>query len=470
MLQKREEVLAQILRLANEWVQACAREAGYDESLTEDQRACIFTFGSYRLTVHNPGGDIDVLLVAPQHCTKDGHFFGDREGTFQRMLADLGVENMRPVPTAFVPVIKCELWGVDMDILFASLPLNHLPATLDLKDDSVLRGLDERGAATLNGSRVTDTVLELVPESSRESFRLALKFVKRWGERRGIYSNNLGLLGGINFAMLVAKTCQWYPNAAASTILKHFFTMYSDWPWPKPVQLCPTRYNHTLGMKVWEEPTGPNAPKRDVLPILTPCYPSFNSTVNASLATREVLIAELQRGKQVCDEILRQECPDWARLAEEFDFFGAYKNFLQVEVSAPDAESFGRWKGAVQARLRHLIGELQDHVKVRPWHKAVSPPAEEGGAVGDGDAGGTRVAYFFLAVTKRKAKLLEWGPEPPKRVNFEGIVEQWKAKRLFTLPDYVSGVLQGVEVNVSVVSRAGLPSWLGKGKKGGEEE
>lgn len=46
---------------------------------------------------------------------------------------------------------------------------------------------------------------------------------------RGIYSNALGYLGGVSWAMLVARTCQLYPNAAASTIVNKFFFVFEKW-------------------------------------------------------------------------------------------------------------------------------------------------------------------------------------------------------------------------------------------------
>jgi len=50
-----------------------------------------------------------------------------------------------------------------------------------------------------------------------------------WMSGKGIYSNALGFLGGVSWAMLVARVCQLYPNAAPSTLVFKFFLVFSKW-------------------------------------------------------------------------------------------------------------------------------------------------------------------------------------------------------------------------------------------------
>jgi hypothetical protein len=46
---------------------------------------------------------------------------------------------------------------------------------------------------------------------------------------RAVYSNVNGFLGGVAWAMLVARICQLYPNAVSGSIVSRFFLIMYQW-------------------------------------------------------------------------------------------------------------------------------------------------------------------------------------------------------------------------------------------------
>ena len=60
-------------------------------------------------------------------------------------------------------MIAFEFDGVDIDLLFATVPLDSIPRDWDINDDNVLRGVDVSTEKTLNGPRVTNLIEKLVP-------------------------------------------------------------------------------------------------------------------------------------------------------------------------------------------------------------------------------------------------------------------------------------------------------------------
>lgn len=75
---------------------------------------------------------------------------------------------------------------------------------------------------------MTQLILETV-EPNSEAFRITLCAVKEWAITNGIYSNILGFLGGINFAIMVAWVCKQHPEQEPSTLLRIFFRTFSKW-------------------------------------------------------------------------------------------------------------------------------------------------------------------------------------------------------------------------------------------------
>jgi len=55
--------------------------------------------------------------------------------------------------------------------------------------------------------------------------------IKLWAKNKGIYSNVMGYLGGVSWAIMTAKVCQLFPTLLPFRLFKLFFEVYSQWDW-----------------------------------------------------------------------------------------------------------------------------------------------------------------------------------------------------------------------------------------------
>uniref|UniRef100_A0AAX7U5P7 Poly(A) polymerase n=1 Tax=Astatotilapia calliptera TaxID=8154 RepID=A0AAX7U5P7_ASTCA len=354
----------------------------------------IFTFGSYRLGVHTKGADIDALCVAPRHVERTDFF----QSFFEKLKQHEEIKDLRAVEDAFVPVIKFKFDGIEIDLLFARLALQSIPDNLDLRGDSILRNLDIRCIRSLNGCRVTDEILYLVP--NKENFRLTLRAIKLWAKRRGIYSNMLGFLGGVSWAMLVARTCQLYPNAVAATLVHKFFLVFSKWEWPNPVLLKQPE-DSNLNLPVWDPRVNP-ADRYHLMPIITPAYPQQNSTYNVSTSTRTIMSEEFKYGLSVTDEILQGKA-EWSKLFEPPNFFQKYKHYIVLTASASTEENHLEWIGLVESKIRVLVGNLERNEYITLAH--VNPQSFPGSKENRNE--NDFVSMWFIGIIFKKVENAE---------------------------------------------------------------
>ncbi|KAJ1375345.1 polymerase, nucleotidyl transferase domain [Sesbania bispinosa] len=347
----RQEVLRRLDQIVKSWVKQLTRQRGYTDQMVEDANAVILTFGSYRLGVHGPGADIDALCIGPSYVHREEDFFI----ILHNILAEMEeVTELQPVSDAHVPVMKFKFQGISIDLLYASISLLVVPEDLDISHGSVLYDVDEPTVRSLNGCRVADQILKLVPNV--EHFRTTLRCLKFWAKRRGVYSNVTGFLGGVNWAILVARVCQLYPNAIPSMLVSRFFRVYTQWRWPNPVMLCSIEENE-LGFPIWDPRRNPRD-RFHIMPIITPAYPCMNSSYNVSASTLRVMMEQFRYGNKICDEIELNKA-QWSALFQPYVFFEAYKNYLQVDIIALDADDLLAWRGWVESRLRQLTLKIE---------------------------------------------------------------------------------------------------------------
>ncbi|KAI0092408.1 Poly(A) polymerase central domain-containing protein [Irpex rosettiformis] len=346
----REIVLGRIAAVVKKFVYKVSIARGLSEAAATAAGGKIYTFGSYRLGVHGPGSDIDTLCVVPKHVSREDFF-----EHLEPMLKEIeGVTEVTGVPEAYVPVIGAKISGIPIDLTMARLTLSSIPDDLTLEDDSLLRNLDERCVRSLNGSRVTDEILRLVPNV--DVFRDALRCIKLWAKRRAIYSNVNGFLGGVAWAMLVARICQLYPNAIAGAIVSRFFIIMYQWTWPQPVLLKQIDEG-SLPLKVWNPKLYP-ADRSHRMPIITPAFPSMCATHNVSASTQMIMTEEFKKGSEIVEKVVLGQA-QWSELFAKHDFFHKYRYYLKVIASTGSQELQIKWSGTVESRLRQLVMKLE---------------------------------------------------------------------------------------------------------------
>ena len=353
-------ILGKLNKLALEWIVQTSLSKNMPESVAKTVGGKIFTFGSFRLGVHTKGADIDTLLVAPRHIERTDFF-----SSFYEFLKEREeIKDLKAVEEAYVPIIKMNFDGIEIDLLFARLALTTIPEDLNLLDELLLKNLDPRCVRSLNGCRVTDEILHLVPNIP--NFRMTLRAIKLWAKNHSIYSNVLGFLGGVSWAMLVARICQLYPNAVAATLVQKFFLIYSKWAWPQPVLLRQMPTENKLGFQIWDPRTNP-ADRFHLMPIITPAYPQQNSTFNVSMSTRTVMEERFKHGFQTMDDIYGNRAV-WKSLFTSSNFFQKYKHYIVLSALSDNKEHHLEWEGLVEAKIRLLIVNLERNSFVKIAH------------------------------------------------------------------------------------------------------
>ncbi|KAI0123850.1 Poly(A) polymerase pla1 [Xylariales sp. AK1849] len=364
---KRYKVLEDLQRIVDEFVRRIAKKKEpHNTTMIRDARGEVFTYGSFCLGVYGPGSDIDTLVCVPRYVTRE-HYFEYFPGLLKEMAPKGSIADLTPVEDAFVPIIKFEYWGISIDLIFSRIAtLTQFPPhkELHLTDNQYLRGLDDAELRSVNGTRVTNEILNLVPEKS--TFRLALRAIKLWAQRRAIYANIIGFPGGVVWAMLVARVCQLYPKAAAATIVAKFFQIIRRWPWPQPVQLKHMEEG-PLNVRVWN----PKAYKQDsfhLMPVITPAYPQMCATFNITQSNKAIIQRELERAGLIADKIMTNAL-SWRDLFVKHTFFTkGYKYYLTVTITSKEKEAHKVFAGYVESKVRLLVQRVENNRNIGIAH------------------------------------------------------------------------------------------------------
>jgi poly(A) polymerase len=339
----------------------------------------VLTFGSFRLGIIRPSSDIDTLVLIPSSVSRDRFF---SEFITQVLATEPCVSECLPVTDARVPIAKVKYRGIFLDILVACVPATSIVNGMESVDDSLIFKVDEKCMKSMNGIRVADKILKLVPDP--KTFREAARMIKYWAQQRCIYGNSVGYFGGVSWSMAVARVCQLYPNFSAKQIVERFFYTFASWSWEDngPVMLChpqevkiPPALIRQGGVAVLSQfkdwnPSKYASDRFQVMPVITPIFPSHNTTYNVTEIQKTIMTDEIRRGKELVQLMhLSGGEVGWADLCAPLPFWDLYSEFLELKIFGQSPEFFSRFKGLVESRIRSLIRCLETvdpHMIVRP--------------------------------------------------------------------------------------------------------
>jgi poly(A) polymerase len=209
----RERVLNRLTVMCRDWIRSVCIKRNLPQDIIDGAGGQLFTSGSYRLGVHEPGADIDTILVAPS-IVRRHDFFGtlnsssgnddtavtrDPNSLAERIRKHPDVTNFVPVEGAAVPILTFDWEGVNIDLLFGRLHNATSVRDIDIDNDSVLDGVDMATEKSLNGPRVTNLLSSLVSGTPTryQNFLIVVRCIRKWAKARGLYSNKMGYWGGV---------------------------------------------------------------------------------------------------------------------------------------------------------------------------------------------------------------------------------------------------------------------------------
>ena len=239
----------------------------------------LFPFGSHYLGTSTDDSDIDILC---------GCLGGDNIDTCIEILKDVeDVEIVAKVPS-YIPLLKLIVKGIPVDITFATLTEKcHRQNLMDFIEPT------ENNARAVNGVFVSDFLRESV--SNWGLFTEVVKRVKKWATERKIYGSMLGFPGGMAWTLMVAKIFQlgiFNHFTPVDEAFNKFLWIYKYWKWPAPIVIC-EKYEPEGGNKYknWNPLKYPK--DYCFMAVITPVYPTMNSTYSVNEATLKVIQREI---------------------------------------------------------------------------------------------------------------------------------------------------------------------------------
>lgn len=275
---------------------------------------------------------------------------------------------MEVIRRTAVPIIKFILDGFSIDISFANLKVNTIPAGINLLDDNLLYGLDTVCIASLDGPRTQQFIMNSVRRQHVSTFQIALQVIKYWATQRCLYGKQIGYLNGSTWTFLLLKTYLLSDLDApmtAETLLSSFFKTWSNWDWRHPVML--TKTIPTLGDKSPDYDTMTDF-QDAYMPIISPCYPVCSAAPFVTKSTRQVIFQELERARDIVEHTMGDTDTMLDLLFRKLVFFNRYYHFLQITITAETFKSKETWIRKMACNIPMFLQMLEANAQLTQIH------------------------------------------------------------------------------------------------------
>ncbi|KAI9268182.1 Poly(A) polymerase central domain-containing protein [Phascolomyces articulosus] len=371
-LQKRQLVM-ELLRLL---IPTLINHVRLEYNIKKSNIHCqIAPFGSYGLGAHLATGDIDVAFLSPSYVRRRDFF-----RIFTEILKKQAtVRDILVIDHANVPIIKCTIDRIPVDICFVRLRMESVPPDINVLDNSLLVGLDEPCMGSLAGTmdigaRTHQFMVNQIDQEHRPAFQTAAQSIKWWSVQRCLYDKQIGYLNSGALIILLLKTYMFERDAHhpidSFHLIAAFFAQWSTWPWPTPVLLTdyipdydgsPIEYQSLVEFE--------NA----YMPIVTPCYRVTNAAPVVTKSTLRVLRREFSRGCNITRANFSTEEEMIKKLFKPFDLIKTYNNFLKVIFSSDTVATHESWLRKIPdilSRLVEFIEEVPEIREIQPYTKS----------------------------------------------------------------------------------------------------
>jgi poly(A) polymerase len=345
----KDEAMKFICDVVEQWsIWIAKHEMRINEDEIYQYTAKLLPFGSYVLDLRSNSSDIDLICVCPNFVTREHHFF---VRLAEELLSKADIKHLATRTNAKVPIITFEYKDINIDISFCQLQTETVPRDIEkIISLELLNTIkDEQSRTSLIGRKNNLMILELAGKQT-ENFKQTLRVIKVWAKNRGISSNGMGYLGGISWAILVAKICQIFPNHKPTKLFYEFFAVYSIWNWKVPVRLIP--------------PSGPIDEKSTppLMSVITPAS-EYNSTERVNAITEQVLVSEIRRAAEILSA--RKDIAD---VCKKVDFFSNFPLFIEMDIyglgsSKEEEKDYKDFQGLVESRILKLLSIILRHYK-----------------------------------------------------------------------------------------------------------